>query len=86
MNQVRIRTSSQDPLLRFLFFTLAILLLNLWRVLNWCYLTVPRRGGRYMDESLFRLQTFTRFLVDAISEVQRPIWAVSRPEAVFLNY
>jgi hypothetical protein len=28
----------------------------------------------------------TRFLVDAISEVQHPIRAVSRPEAVFLNY
>lgn len=86
MNQVRIRTSSQDPLLRFLFFTLAFLLLNLWRVLNWCYLTVPRRGGRYMDESLFRLQTFARFLADAISEVQHPIRAVSRPEPAFLNY
>lgn len=83
MNQVRIRTSSQDPLLRFLFFTLAFLLLNLWRVLNWCYLTVPRRGRRYMDEALFRLQTFTRFLADAISEVQPPIRAVSRPQGVF---
>jgi hypothetical protein len=39
-----------------------------------------------MDESLFRLQTFTRFLGEAISEVQHPIRAVSRPEAVFLNY
>lgn len=86
MNQVRIRTSSPDPAIRFLFLTIAFLLLNLWRILNWQYLAVPRQGGRYLDESLFRLRTFINFLADAICEVHQPIRAVSRPDLCFSNY
>lgn len=86
MNQVRIRTSSPDPAIRFLFLTIAFLLLNLWRTLNWQCLAVPRRGGRYLDESLFRFRTFRNFLADAICEVHQPIRAVSRPELRFSNY
>ena len=83
MNHVRIRTSSQDPLLRFLFVTIAFLLLNLWRTLNWRFLSLPRRGGRYLDESIFRLRTFINFLADAICHVRQPIRAVFRPSTVF---
>lgn len=86
MNQVRIRTSSPDPTLRLFFFTIAFLLLNLWRVLTWQCLAVPRRGGRYVNESLFRFRTFINFLANAISEVLHPIRAVSRPDICFSNY
>jgi hypothetical protein len=86
MNRVRIRTTSPDPAIRFLFLTIAFLLLNLWRILNWQYLAVPRQGGRYLDESLFRLRTFINFLADAISEIHPPIRAVSRPLICFSNY
>jgi hypothetical protein len=86
MNRVRIRTTSKDPAIRFLFLTIAFLLLNLWRTLNWQYLSVPRRGGRYLDESRFRLRTFINFLADAICEVCPPIRAVSRPDICFLKY
>lgn len=86
MNQVRIHTTSQDPAIRFLFVAIAFLLFNLWRVLNWQYLAIPRRGGRCLDESLFRLQRFINFLADAIGEICQPIRAVSRPDARFLKY
>jgi putative transposase len=86
MNRVRIRTTSQDPAIRFLFLTIAFLLLNLWRTLNWQYLSVPRQGGRYLDESRFRLRTFINFLADAICEVCPPIRAVSRPDICFSKY
>lgn len=86
MNQVRIRTTSQDPTIRFFFLTIAFLLLNLWRTLNWQYLSVPRRGGRYLDEACFRLRTFINFLADAICEACPPIRAVSQPNICFLKY
>lgn len=73
MNQVRARTSSPDPKLRLLYVVLAFLLLNLWRTLCWTILALPRRGGRYLDESLFRLRLFRDFLFDAIREAHQPV-------------
>lgn len=83
MNRVRARTSSPDPKLRFLFVTIAFLLINLWRTLYWSILAVPRRGGRYLNESLFRFHIFCDFLSDAIREVHRPIRTVTRPSHVY---
>ncbi|SRR5690554_956922 len=82
MNQVRARTSSQDPKLRLLYVVLAFLLINLWRTLSWSLLALPRRGGRYLDESLFRFQRFCTFLFDAIREAHQPVRAVVPPAAI----
>lgn len=83
MNKVRVRTTSRDPKLRLLFFVLALTLLNLWVYLQWAVLAVPRRGGRWLDYSLFRLARFTDFLRDAIREARKPVREVSRPVCVF---
>jgi len=83
MNKVRVRTTSRDPKLRLLFFVLAFTLLNLWVYLQWAVLAVPRRGGRWLDHSLFRLARFTDFLRDAIREARKPVREVSRPVCVF---
>jgi hypothetical protein len=83
MNKVRIRTTSRDPKLRLLFFVLAFTLLNLWVYLQWAVLAVPRRGGRWLDHSLFRLARFIDFLRDAILETRKPVREVSRPVCVF---
>jgi hypothetical protein len=83
MNKVRIRTTSRDPKLRLLFFVLAFTLLNLWVFLQWNLLAVPRRGGRWLDHSLFRLARFIDFLRDAIRETRKPVCEVSRPVCVF---
>lgn len=82
MNQVRARTSSRDPKLRFLYVVLAFLLINLWRTLSWSLLALPRRGGRYLDQSLFRFQRFCLFLFDAIREAHQPLRAVVPPAAI----
>lgn len=88
MNQVRARTSSPDPKLRFLYVVLAFLLINLWRTLSWLILALPRRGGRYLDQSLFRLSMFCSFLSDAIREAHQPVRTVLQPmpNAHFLKY
>lgn len=82
MNKVRARTASRDPKLRFLLVTLAFLLINLWRTLRWSVLAVPRRGGRYLDESLFRFHIFCDFLFDAIRHCHQPVRSVVRPLSV----
>lgn len=79
MNQVRARTSSQDPKLRFLYVVLAFLLINLWRTLSWAVLALPRRGGRYLDRSLFRFRMFCDFLFDAIRDVHQPVRSIAQP-------
>jgi IS4 transposase len=82
MNKVRVRTTTPDPKLRLLFFVLAFTLLNLWVYLQWAVLAVPRRGGRWLDRSLFRLAGFIDFLRDAIREFREPMREVSRPVSV----
>lgn len=73
MRQVRARTNSRNPVLRFLFMALAFILLNLWLALRFrfCQCPIcqcPRRGrtGRTLHESRFRLVRFAAFLSHAI--------------------
>jgi Transposase DDE domain len=49
LRQARIRTCTQDPLLRFLYIALALILRNVWVWLHWEVLSQPRRGQRRID-------------------------------------
>lgn len=49
LGQARIRTSTQDPLLRFLYVAIALILRNVWVWLHWAVLSYPRRGRRRID-------------------------------------
>jgi hypothetical protein len=49
LGQARIRTSTQDPLLRFLYVAIALILRNVWVWLHWAVLAHPRRGRRRID-------------------------------------
>jgi putative transposase len=49
LHQARIRTCTQDPLLRLLFVGIALILRNVWVWLHWEVLSHPRRGGRRID-------------------------------------
>jgi len=40
------RTTTQNPVVRFLYVLLSFLLQNAWRYLHWEYVTSPRRGAR----------------------------------------
>lgn len=83
MNSVRIHTTSRDPKLRLLFVILAFFLLNLWVYLNWAILAIPRRGGRWLDQNLFRLKRFCNFLHHAIGDKRKIVLSVSQPTDVF---
>jgi hypothetical protein len=49
LGQARIRTSTQDPLLRFLYVAIALILRNVWVWLHWAVLSHPRQGQRRID-------------------------------------
>lgn len=68
MRQLRARTNSRNPVLRFLFMALAFILLNLWLHLRFRFCQIPKRGrhGRSLDELRFRLSRFAAFLTIAI--------------------
>ena|SRR5947209_1925316 len=49
MHQARIRTSTRDPLLRFLYVAVALILRNVWVWVHWEVLAERIRGGRTID-------------------------------------
>jgi putative transposase len=66
MEQVRARTTSPKPALRFLLMGVALLILNVWIDLHWLFLRVPGRGRARVARAAFRLDRMTRFLTRAI--------------------
>ena len=66
MEQVRARTTSPNPALRFLLIGLALLILNVWISLHWLFLRVRGRGPARVVRAAFRLDRMARFLTRAI--------------------
>lgn len=77
MRQVRARTTSRNPVLRFLFMALGFILLNLWLLLRFRFCQRPSRGraGRSLDNALFRLTPFAALLSQAIQRAYRSVVA-----------
>jgi putative transposase len=63
MNQARIRTCTRNPLLRFLFVAIALILRNVWVWYHWEILASPRRGGRCLRLERLRLETMLVWLL-----------------------
>jgi putative transposase len=79
IEQVRARTTSRSPALRFLLLGLALLIVNMWIRLHWLYLRVPGRGPRRVARWRFRLDRMTRFLTRAIERHYGVVTAVDLP-------
>jgi hypothetical protein len=77
MEQVRARTTSLSPGLRFLLMGVALLIVNMWIVLHWLYLRLPGQGPRRVARWRFRLERMTRFLTRAIERVYGVVTAVN---------
>jgi putative transposase len=79
MEQVRARTTSSNPALRFLLMGIALLIVNMWIRLHWLYLRFSGQGPRRVARARFRLERMTRFLSRAIERVYGVISAVDPP-------
>lgn len=66
MEQVRARTTSPNPAVRFLLMGVALLIVNMWVRLHWLFLRLPGRGPRRVARWRFRLDRMMRFLTHAI--------------------
>lgn len=66
LRQVRVRTTSRNPALRFFLLGLALLLVNVWVRLRWLTSRIFDRGPARLDPDLFRLNRFIVFLRRAI--------------------
>jgi putative transposase len=65
-NTCRITTTIPNPVVRFLFFAIAFVLIDVWVYLQWTYVSLPRRGGRLIFRSRFPLKRMLEFLRQAI--------------------
>ncbi len=79
MEQVRARTTSPSPGLRFLLLGLALLIVNVWIQLHWLCLQLPGRGPRRVARGRFRLDRMVRFLTRAIERHYGVVTAVDPP-------
>jgi DDE family transposase len=76
MEQVRARTTSPNPALRFLLMGVALLIVNMWIRLHWLFLRLPGRGPRRVARWRFRFDRMRRFLTRAIERFYGVITAV----------
>jgi hypothetical protein len=68
MHQARIRTSTRNPVVRFLYVGVALVLRNVWVWFHFQVLAVPRRGGRKIDLELLRFRTMLLWLQHVTEE------------------
>jgi putative transposase len=62
LQQARITTCTRDPLLRFLYVAVALVLRNVWVWLHWQVLAERRRGGRRVDTNRLTFRTMLLWL------------------------
>jgi hypothetical protein len=77
IEQVRARTSSPNPALRFLLMGVALLIVNMWIRLHWLFLRLPGSGPRRVARWRFRLDRMSRFLTRAIERFYGVVTAVA---------
>ena len=68
-NQAKPKTSSRNPLLRYLFTIISFLLKNVWMVLLWRYFSPIRRGPKTIDRRVLRFDLFCLLVWDYIRRV-----------------
>lgn len=66
LRQVRVKTTSRNPALRFFLLGLALLLVNVWVRLRWFATRIPVVGPARLKVDLFRLDRFILFVRRAI--------------------
>jgi len=68
-NQVKPKTSSRNPVLRYLFTLISFLLKNIWVVLLWRYFSPVKRGPRTIDRRVLHFDVFCLFVWDYVKRV-----------------
>jgi len=65
-NQVKPRTSTRNPVIRYLYAIISFLLKNIWIALLWMYFSPVKQGPRTIDMRVFRFDYFIVIIWEAI--------------------
>lgn len=79
MEQVRLKTTSNNAALRFLFMGMALVLGNIWIALQWRYLQVRGSGPRRIARQYFTLERMAHFLSRATEAVYGVVCCIRPP-------
>ena len=79
VEQVRARTTSVNPALRFFLLGLALILVNVWVSLQWAYLRLAGAGPRRVARADFTLERMTCFLIHVVEAIYGVVVVVPRP-------
>jgi putative transposase len=79
MNQIRARTNSRRPIYRLLLVGIAFVLQNIWVMVKWTILSIPRRGGRLVMNRDFPLCRFCLFLSEAVKSIYGVVKSIPIP-------
>ena len=85
MEQVRARTTSTNPALRFLMMGIALVLVNVWVTLQWTYLRIPGSGPRRIAAQHLTLERLARFLARAVEAIYGVVSCVDRLDVKLAN-
>ena len=67
-NQVKPKTSSRNPILRYLFTIISFLLKNIWMVLLWTYFSQVKQGPKTINRRVFRFDLYSLFVWETIKQ------------------
>lgn len=65
-NQVKPKTTSRNPVLRYLFTIISFLLKNIWMVLLWTYFSPLKRGPKTVNRRVFRFDIYSLLVWESI--------------------
>lgn len=72
-NSVKCKTSSKNVTIRYLYTVIALLLKNIWVILQRTYFSPVKRGPKTVEEDLFRFDQFRMLVWECIRKVLRPV-------------
>lgn len=79
LRRVRIKTSAQNPALRFFLLGFALIFVNLWAFLRWFVARLPGSGPHRIDPVLFQFQLFVGLIRRSIEQLYGVVMAVTIP-------
>ncbi len=85
LRRVRASTTSRNPAVRFFLLGVGLLLVNIWVFLRWEFTRILAKGPRRIDQTRFRFQRFTRFLIRSIEQIYGAVMSIpasSSPQSV----
>jgi putative transposase len=79
LRQIRIKTTSRNPVMRFFVLGFALLLVNIWAFLRWQVARIPGPGPHRVNPAHFPLHRFVQFLRRAVENIYGVVMSISTP-------